>query len=153
MRSLIESPDWRGPSFKTCANAAGVAPAFTSSRRRELLSFSHHRAVCALPKDAADALLDRAEREDASRRDDGDDGVRHACAPGNPLPRAAKATDGPYKARSTARVAGHAVAHLRLGIDQVSVTIVPHDGNEGSRLAAGSESVWAQEAAADMVLA
>jgi len=49
--------------------------------------------------------------------------------------------------------AGHAVAHLRFGIEQDRVTIEPKDGNLGSSHAAGSESVWTKKAAPDMVLA
>jgi hypothetical protein len=49
--------------------------------------------------------------------------------------------------------AGHAVANLRLGIDQERVTIVPNGGVGGSCVSAGSEAVWDERTARDMVLA
>jgi hypothetical protein len=42
-------------------DAAWVAKAFETSRRREVLSFNHHEEVAALPPDEADALLDWCE--------------------------------------------------------------------------------------------
>jgi hypothetical protein len=36
-KALVESEDWTGPTFQTCANAASVCKAFESSRRREAL--------------------------------------------------------------------------------------------------------------------
>jgi N6-adenosine-specific RNA methylase IME4 len=55
------------PSFKTCATAASVCRAFRSSRRRELLSFEHHRAVANLEPRAQDWMLDRAQANRWSR--------------------------------------------------------------------------------------
>ena len=52
-KAIVESPEWDGPSFQTCANAAAVCKAFETSRRREVLSFSHHAEVAALPPDEA----------------------------------------------------------------------------------------------------
>jgi len=34
-KKLVESDDWDGPKFGTCANAGSVCEAFESSRRRE----------------------------------------------------------------------------------------------------------------------
>jgi hypothetical protein len=34
-KAIVEAQDWDGPDFKTCANAASVARAFETSRRRE----------------------------------------------------------------------------------------------------------------------
>jgi len=48
------------PSFKTCKNAASVARTFKRSRRRDLLSFEHHKAVAGLENDEQDWMLDRA---------------------------------------------------------------------------------------------
>jgi hypothetical protein len=48
-KAIVEAEDWEGPDFKTCANAANVARAFETSRRRKVLSFSHHAEVAALP--------------------------------------------------------------------------------------------------------
>jgi hypothetical protein len=58
--SLVESDEWTGPAYKTCANAATVAEAFKSSRRRELLEFSHHVVLASLKlkPDLVDELLD-----------------------------------------------------------------------------------------------
>lgn len=62
-RAAVEGPDWTGPSFQTCMNAATVCRAFGTSRRREVLSFKHHAEVAALPAHTADRLLDSAVRE------------------------------------------------------------------------------------------
>lgn len=64
-RAIVNSPDWTGPSFQTCANAASVCRAFTTSRRRELLSFKHHDVIARLARvrpEVADALLEEAEQ-------------------------------------------------------------------------------------------
>ncbi len=42
-KTMVESQAWQGPSFQTCANAASVCRAFETSRRREVLTFGHHR--------------------------------------------------------------------------------------------------------------
>lgn len=60
-KAIVEADDWEGPDYKTCANAATVCRQFETSRRRELLSFTHHAEVTGLPPDKADALLDWAE--------------------------------------------------------------------------------------------
>ena len=36
-KAIVDDPNWRGPSFQTCANAASVCRAFETSRRREVL--------------------------------------------------------------------------------------------------------------------
>lgn len=38
-----------GPAYQRCMDAAAVARRFETSRRREVLSFKHHREVAALP--------------------------------------------------------------------------------------------------------
>jgi N6-adenosine-specific RNA methylase IME4 len=58
-----------GRAFQTLADAGWVARKFETSRRREILSWSHHREVAALPEDDAERLLDEAEREDWSRKE------------------------------------------------------------------------------------
>jgi N6-adenosine-specific RNA methylase IME4 len=60
-KAIVEAPDWTGPSYQTCANAANVCRAFETSRRREVLSFKHHAEVAALPPTDADRLLVSAE--------------------------------------------------------------------------------------------
>lgn len=57
-----------GWSFQTCANAASVARAFETSRRREVLSWSHHAEVAALDPVDADDLLAKATKNDWSTR-------------------------------------------------------------------------------------
>jgi hypothetical protein len=62
-KAILESDDWTGPSFGTCANAASVCRAFETSRRRELLSFSHHQILASrrLKPELVDELLDWCE--------------------------------------------------------------------------------------------
>lgn len=76
--------DELGLDYQTLADEAWVARAFDFSRRRENLSWSHHREVAALPPAEADAWLDTAEAEGWSRKQ-----LRSAChAPkqGEPIP-------------------------------------------------------------------
>jgi hypothetical protein len=69
-RAITKAPDWRGPSFGACRNAAVVATAFKeTSRRHDVLSFKHHAEVAALPEATADDMLDWAERERKSTRE------------------------------------------------------------------------------------
>lgn len=56
-----------GKEFKTLANIASVCRAFEPSRRRESLSWSHHAEAAALSPNAADMLLDLAERDRLSK--------------------------------------------------------------------------------------
>ena len=51
-----------GPAYESCRAAARVAKDFETSRRRDLLSFQHHREVAALPPDEAEALLGARRR-------------------------------------------------------------------------------------------
>ena len=60
-KAIVDDPNWQGPSFQTCANAASVCRAFETSRRREVLSFGHHAEVAALDVKEADWLLDWAQ--------------------------------------------------------------------------------------------
>ena len=56
-------------SFGAIRNAGVIARDFEVSRRRDVLSFTHHAEVAALPPHVADALLDRAEAEELSTRE------------------------------------------------------------------------------------
>ncbi|MEJ5975966.1 hypothetical protein WG901_04925 [Novosphingobium sp. PS1R-30] len=56
-----------GKEFKTLANIASVCRAFEPDRRREQLSWSHHAEAAALSPNAADMLLDLAERDKMSK--------------------------------------------------------------------------------------
>lgn len=58
-----------GKEFQSLADIASVCRSFQSSRRREVLSFTHHREVAALPPEEADTLLDKAEAEGLSTRE------------------------------------------------------------------------------------
>lgn len=58
-----------GQSYQALADAKWVASRFEFSRRRENLSFSHHREVAALEPAAADHLLDEAVRDGLSRNE------------------------------------------------------------------------------------
>lgn len=68
-RAQVAAEGIFGREFQSLANMASVCRAFTTSRRREHLSFSHHAEVAGLSPAKADALLDRAERENWSVRD------------------------------------------------------------------------------------
>jgi N6-adenosine-specific RNA methylase IME4 len=58
--AIVTAPEWVGPSLKTCKNVGSVCRAFERSRRRDLLSFSHHAEVAGLDAADADAKLDQA---------------------------------------------------------------------------------------------
>lgn len=62
-KALVGDDDWDGPAFGTCANAASVCRAFETSRRRELLTFSHHEVLAKLrlKPELVDELLDWCE--------------------------------------------------------------------------------------------
>jgi len=62
----IESGRW---AFGTWANAGYVAGRVETSRRREVLSWSHHYEVAALPPDEQDRFLDLAEAEGLGHKD------------------------------------------------------------------------------------
>ena len=66
--TAVRTRGWNGPSFGACRNYAMVARAFETSRRRDVLSFSHHREVASLSPADADQLLDWAAEP---RRNDG----------------------------------------------------------------------------------
>jgi hypothetical protein len=56
-QAIVETDDWAGPSFQSLADMAWVCRQVKTSRRREVLSFSHHREVAGLSAEAADQLL------------------------------------------------------------------------------------------------
>jgi len=58
-----------GLNEQTCMNAASVARGVETSRRREVLSWSHHAEVAALEPEEQERFLDKAEREEWSRND------------------------------------------------------------------------------------
>ena len=63
-KALLErlaAEERRVPAYQTARDAAWVAGQYELSRRRDSLSFAHHREVAALPSPDADALLDKAE--------------------------------------------------------------------------------------------
>jgi hypothetical protein len=66
--AAVRTRGWNGPSFGACRNYAMVARAFQTSRRRDVLSFSHHREVASLSPADADQLLDWVGRTASQRR-------------------------------------------------------------------------------------
>src|SRR5262249_36589342 len=56
-----------GYDYQTLRDDAWVAGAIDLSRRRDNLSWSHHKEVASLPEDEQDAALDEAEREGLTR--------------------------------------------------------------------------------------
>ena len=68
-RAKLAAQNIFGVEFQALADMASVCRSFESSRRREGLSFTHHREVAALPPEEADDLLARAEKEQLSTRE------------------------------------------------------------------------------------
>lgn len=60
-KALVESEEWEGPAYQTCKNVALVCDAFEKSRRRDLVSFSHHSECASLPVAESDTVLDWCE--------------------------------------------------------------------------------------------
>lgn len=56
-------------AFGTLANAGYVAGSIETSRRREVLTFSHHQEVASLPTHEQDYWLDEAERGEWTRNE------------------------------------------------------------------------------------
>ena len=73
-----------GIAYKTAANAASACKALESSRRREHLSFEHHKEIA--NRDDADELLDWCEENDASVKELREEKKRRAKdrGPGSP---------------------------------------------------------------------
>jgi hypothetical protein len=53
---IVQAPEWEGPAFDTCMAAASVACRVETCRRRQPLTFSHHREVASLGADNAGAF-------------------------------------------------------------------------------------------------
>jgi len=68
-RATVAAAGIFGKEFGTLRNLAVVARAFDVSRRRDVLSFTHHVEAASLPAKEADAILDRAVRDRLSTRD------------------------------------------------------------------------------------
>src|SRR3978361_158671 len=60
---VLDDPTWDGPSYKVCQDCAWVTNSFKPSRRREGLTFQHHREVAALRPVEADRLLEIAHSQ------------------------------------------------------------------------------------------
>lgn len=67
-RKYEEAAAQTGLDLQTLMNYASVAARVDFSRRREVLSFSHHEAVVALAPSEQERWLDRAEREGLSSK-------------------------------------------------------------------------------------
>jgi N6-adenosine-specific RNA methylase IME4 len=65
-RTALEATDY---TKQTLADAKWVAEAIETSRRREILSWSHHREVAPLEPDAQDYWLDQAQEHEWSSRE------------------------------------------------------------------------------------
>jgi hypothetical protein len=61
-KALVESEEWEGPSYQGCKDSAYVCATFEKSRRRDLVSFNHHRECASLPTSEADQVLDWCEK-------------------------------------------------------------------------------------------
>jgi hypothetical protein len=60
-KGAVETEGWEGPAFQTCVHAATVCRAFTTRRRRPLLSFTAHQEVAVLKEEEhQDQILDEA---------------------------------------------------------------------------------------------
>lgn len=68
-RAKIAAEGLFGREFQTLRNLATVSRSIEASRRRDVLTWSHHAEVASLPANEADALLERAERDGLSTRD------------------------------------------------------------------------------------
>lgn len=62
-KAVVESEDWNGPAYQTCKDVAWVCSEFERSRRRDLVPFSHHREVAALPYEEQEQVLNWCESE------------------------------------------------------------------------------------------
>jgi len=60
-KAATDKDGWKGPTFQACADCGMVSRKFETSRRREVLGFTHHREVAALDPATADKLLDWCE--------------------------------------------------------------------------------------------
>lgn len=68
-KALLESPDWTGPSYKTCEIYAQVAKRYKQPTSRLVgLSFAHHQEAVFLPAERRQALLEQAEAKRWSSR-------------------------------------------------------------------------------------
>src|SRR5215468_796436 len=68
--AVVDSLEWRGPEYQACKDCGMVARRFERSRRRDLLSFSHHREVAVIDDiSKQNELLDWAIENRASTRE------------------------------------------------------------------------------------
>jgi hypothetical protein len=61
-KAMVESDEWDGPVYQSCKDAAWVCGVFEKSRRRDFVSFIHHREAASLPIAEADQVLDWCEK-------------------------------------------------------------------------------------------
>ena len=119
-KATVEGDAWSGPSFQACMDCAAVARAFETSRRREVLTFTHHREVTSLPPAEADLLLDEAEADGLTIR-----ALRERVK----QVKAYLASEGEKSTgaavRSTIAAARHGLARRSLGPDEIPSQPVP----------------------------
>jgi hypothetical protein len=60
-KTFLASDQWPGPEPSTCYTCGWVASRFPISRRREVLTWGHHREAAPLVPETADRLLDWCE--------------------------------------------------------------------------------------------
>lgn len=60
-KALVESDEWDGPSYQTCAMAAKVCTRFEYGRRLPSVSYSIHQETAFLPPEEADKILNACE--------------------------------------------------------------------------------------------
>lgn len=68
-KAIVTAPDWNGPTYNSCVEAARVARRFPPQQRQVNLAFAHHQEVAALPQQDAAKALSRAAAEGLSARD------------------------------------------------------------------------------------
>jgi hypothetical protein len=67
-KAFVEGEEWEGPAFQTCRDAAWVCRRIKTSRRRDVLGFSAHKEIAALPEEWLDKVLDWAVAGEDGRR-------------------------------------------------------------------------------------
>jgi hypothetical protein len=66
--AIVQAPNWTGPSYQTCKDAACASRMFPPEKRNGATTFLHHCEVVALPHDQAEALPERTVAEGFSTR-------------------------------------------------------------------------------------
>jgi hypothetical protein len=70
-KAFVEGEEWEGPAFQTCRDAAWVCRRIKTSRRRDVLGFSAHKEIAALPEEWLGKVLAWAVAGEDGRPRDG----------------------------------------------------------------------------------